>query len=181
MASAIRTQVRTGRHCPALLLGVPTLRAAGERLPIADGAKQWKAGQLAKESGRDLVRTAAQVIRSAGGCCMGAVVGMAVFGLTLGMLTLPAFAGHPGYQVAATLVAAALGFAVGGFTAGALARRQWALHGGIFGLSLGLFSFTYVLGPSWAVLPAGLAASALGYGGGWLAGELSGGPLRQHP
>jgi hypothetical protein len=113
--------------------------------------------------------TAVRAARSVGGCFLGAPAALAAFGLGLALLTSPSFSSRPAYELAAASIAAAVGLAKGGYVVGGLAGRQRALHVGIFGLFLGLFGFSYLLGPGWAVLTAGLACAGLGVAGGWMA------------
>lgn len=107
--------------------------------------------------------------RSAAGCCLAVPAALVAFGLTLALLTAPAFGSRPAFELAATFIAAAVGFATGGYVAGWIAGRRQGLHGGIFGLLFGFFSSIYVLGPRWLALPAGLACAGLGLAGGWMA------------
>ncbi len=111
----------------------------------------------------------ARMARSLGGCCLGGVAALAAFGLALGLLTLPRFAARPAFELAAAITAGALGFVAGGFAAGWTAGGMRALHGGLLGLSLGLFGFSYLLGPGWPALLSGLAAAGLAAAGGWAA------------
>jgi hypothetical protein len=106
-------------------------------------------------------------VRSMGGCCLGGVFGLAAFGVTLGLLTRPRFTSRQDFELAATVAAAAIGFVAGGFVAGWVAGGRQALHGALLGLLLGLFSFSYLLGPGWPSLLASLAAAGLGSAGGW--------------
>jgi hypothetical protein len=102
---------------------------------------------------------------------VGLVASLSVFGLVLALLWSPAWSWRQGYQLAAMLFAAAIGFLAGGFVVAWLGGRAMAAQGAIFGLLFGLFSFTYVVGPGWYVLSGALLAGALGFAGGGLAGQ----------
>jgi hypothetical protein len=120
-------------------------------------------------------------VRSMGGCCLGGVFGLAAFGLALALLTLPRFTSRQDFELAATISAAAIGFAAGGFVAGWAAGGQRRLAGGLFGLSLGLFSFSYLLGPGWPALLASVSAAGLGSAGGWMADRWRSGGFTRVP
>ncbi|MFQ5595848.1 MAG: hypothetical protein ACE5HA_17010 [Anaerolineae bacterium] len=113
------------------------------------------------------MRTLVLVGRSIGAACAGGVSALAGFGLLLASAWLPTFSTNTTYRTATTLLAAVVGFFIGGYIAGLLAGRRQALHGGLFGLALGLFAFAYVLGPAWYVLIAALTSGLLGALGGW--------------
>jgi len=106
--------------------------------------------------------------RSIGAACAGGVSTLAGFGLLLAIAWLPTFSANTAYKATTTVLAAAVGFLIGGYIAGLVAGRRQALHGGLFGLALGLFASAYALGPGWYALIAGGLAGLLGALGGWL-------------
>ncbi|MFQ5343527.1 MAG: hypothetical protein ACE5F6_18465 [Anaerolineae bacterium] len=113
------------------------------------------------------MKTLVLVGRSIGAACAGGVSALAGFGLLLAITWLPTFSANTAYKATTTLLAAAAGFFIGGYMAGLLAGRRQALHGGLFGLALGLFAFAYVLGPAWYALIAAGLAGLFGALGGW--------------
>ena len=113
------------------------------------------------------MKTPVLVGRSIGAACAGGASALAGFGLQLAIAQLPPFSANTAYKTTTTLLAAAAGFFIGGYVAGLLAGRRQALHGGLFGLALGLFASAYVLGPGWHALIAGGLAGVLGALGGW--------------
>ena len=117
---------------------------------------------------KDMLRTSASFVKSAALIGFGGLGAFAFFGLLLGLLWGIPNAPQLSYKTITLLLVTGLSFIAGGFFSGMLASRKRILHGLVLGLVLGTCSFSYVLGISYWVPVAAIAASLLGGLGGWI-------------
>lgn len=117
---------------------------------------------------KDVLRISTSFVESAAFIEFGALGALAFFGLLLGLLWGIPKAPQVSYKAITLLIVTGLSFTAGGFFSGMLASRKRVRHGLIFGLLFGTCSFTYLLGISYWVPVAAIAASLLGGLGGWI-------------
>lgn len=112
------------------------------------------------------MRSLAYFFRSIGVFLLASVVCMAVFGLVLALFQTLAWADTRAYKLGSAIASAAIAIVSGGFVAAVVVRAARVGHAILFGFLFGTFSFTYIFGLSWLVIPSTAIAGLLaGFGG----------------